>query len=85
MDKIKENISERNGETLPIKERMLRSITREFTASGVNPEDIITNELRNWRNKIFYEKAKDADLGQAYFAMFGGGARNHGYVDARLQ
>ncbi|GJL66895.1 MAG: hypothetical protein NPIRA05_18660 [Nitrospirales bacterium] len=79
MDKIKENIRKRNDKTLPIEERMLRSINRAFTASGVNPEDISTNELRNWGNKNIYEKATNVGLGESYLSMFGGGSHNiHG-------
>jgi hypothetical protein len=79
MDKIKENISKRNDKTLPIEERMLKSINRAFAASGVNPEDIKTKELRNWGNKNIYEKAKDVDLEEAYLACFGGASHGiHG-------
>lgn len=79
MDKINENISERNEATLPIEERMLRSINRAFKSSGVNPEDIKTNEIRNWGNKNIYEKAKDVDLEKVYLAAFGGGSHSiHG-------
>ena len=76
LDKIKENISKRNDKTLPIEERMLRSINRAFTASGVNPEDISTNELRNWGNKNIYKKATNVGLGESYLSMFGGGSHN---------
>ena len=47
MNRINENIRQRNGEVLPIEERMLNSISRAFSVSGVKPEDVKAKELRN--------------------------------------
>lgn len=72
MNRIKKNIEKRNGETQPIEERMLKSINRSFTKSGIDPEDVKAKELRNWGNKNIYEKADNVGLGDAYLAAFGG-------------
>jgi hypothetical protein len=72
MNRINENIKQRNGKVLPIEDRMLKSINRSFRASGVEPEQIKARELRNWGKKNIYEKAEDVGLGEAYLAAFGG-------------
>ncbi len=79
MDKIKENISKRNDEILPIEERLIKSIKRAFKASGFTPEDIMAKKLSNWGNNSLYDKAKDVGLEETYLAEFGGPSHNiHG-------
>lgn len=79
MNKIEENIKNRNGDILPIENRMIDSISRSFKVSGVKPEDIKPKELKNWGGKNIYEKADDVGLSEAYLAAFGGPSHNvHG-------
>jgi len=72
MNHVKNKISERGGETLPIEERMLRSINKAFKLTGIDPEDVKSRELRNWGNKNIFEKADDVGLGELYLAAMGG-------------
>lgn len=72
INRINNNIKNRNGEMLPIEERMLKSINRSFKVSGIDPENVEGKELKNWGNKNIYEKAEDVGLGEAYLAAFGG-------------
>ena len=72
MGRINENIKKRNGEVLPIEQRMLKSINRSFKTSRVDPENIKSSNLRNWGGKNIYEKAENVGLGEAYLAAFGG-------------
>lgn len=76
---IRSNINARAGETLPIEERMLRSIAKTFENSLVTEEELPVKKIRNWGDKNLFEKAKDVGLGDAYLAIFGGPSRNvHG-------
>jgi Family of unknown function (DUF5677) len=76
---IRANIDARAGETLPIEERMLRSIARTFENSLLREDELPAKKIRNWGDKNLFEKAKDIELGDAYLAIFGGPSRNvHG-------
>ncbi|MHB1195191.1 MAG: DUF5677 domain-containing protein [Longimicrobiales bacterium] len=83
---ITANIAARGGEVLPIEQRMLKSIQRDFARSGVNPKDIPTNKIRNWGGKTLFDKAKELGEEQAYLSLFGGPSRNvHGNWHDLLQ
>lgn len=79
LNKIEHNIKQRNGEILPIEERMLRSIKTTFVKSEVTRDQVSTNEPRNWGGKNIYQKAEDVGLSEAYLGVFGGGSHSvHG-------
>lgn len=83
---IRENISNRGGEFLPIEKRMLSSIERTFRNSGISETDLPKKKIRNWGDKNLYEKAEIVGLADAYSAIFGGPSRNvHGGWQDLLQ
>jgi hypothetical protein len=74
-DHVAANIAERGGEVLPIEDRMLKSIERACAAAGVDLDDVDPKARRDWGGKNTFEKARDLDLEEMYFVVFGGG--NH--------
>jgi hypothetical protein len=77
--KIMDNIANRSGLVLPIEDRMIKSIEKEFRSSGVNIDDMPVRKELNWGGKNIYEKAEAVGLGEAYLAMFAGSSQNvHG-------
>ena len=69
---IHKHIEERNGEILPVEDRMLRSIDRTMKASGVSISDLSKSQPKNWAEKNLHEKAEEVGLGKAYLGVFGG-------------
>lgn len=79
VEKIEANIADRQGVTLPIEDRMIRSILASFAASGLTREEVAANRQRNWSGLNLYERARAVGLDQAYLAAFGGGSHSiHG-------
>lgn len=77
--KIEANIADRQGERLPIEDRMVRSIIASFEASGLSREEVAANQQRNWSGLNLFERARAVGLDQAYLAAFGGGSHSiHG-------
>ncbi len=68
---IRERMAERNDSILPIEKRMLSSIDRLATASGVDL-DAAHDRRANWGGKNFYEKAKAIGWSDAYIGAFAG-------------
>ncbi|MBI2618294.1 hypothetical protein HYW58_02475 [Candidatus Kaiserbacteria bacterium] len=78
-DVIHTNITAREGEKWHIENRMLSSIERYATRSGVKIDDITPNKPKDWGGKNFYEKTKDVGLESTYIALYGGSSRSiHG-------
>jgi uncharacterized protein DUF5677 len=76
---IERNIAARNGERLPIEDRMLGSIAKAFEKSQVREDDLPVPRIRHWGGKNAFEKAEAIGLEDAYLAVFGGPSRNiHG-------
>lgn len=76
---IHKNIAERDGVSIAIEGRMLRSIERAERASGLNLEESDVNGRRPWGGKNIFQKARDVDLEGLYLAAFGGGSHSvHG-------
>jgi hypothetical protein len=83
---IEANIRARAGNCLPIEERMLRSIDRTLTNSGVSETALPKKRIKNWGNKSFFERLQDLGLEHAYNAIFGAPSRNvHGNWQDLLQ
>jgi hypothetical protein len=79
LERIEANISERDDLSLPIEDRMIRSILSSFKASDLTRKEVAENQKRNWSGKNLYERAKSIGLEQAYLAAFGGGSHTiHG-------
>lgn len=68
---IKERISARGGEVLPIEQRMLESIERLAQSTGSNLESSPRNK-RNWGDKDLFQKAEAIGWGELYLGAFGG-------------
>lgn len=69
---ITENIERRGGAELPIERRMLNSIDRAFSVSGVSIEQVTNAAAKPWKAVDLYRKAEAVGLGQAYLGLFGG-------------
>jgi hypothetical protein len=73
------NIESREGEVLPIEDRILKSIDRSATAAGINLDETNQSEKGPWGNKNLFEKAEAVGLDRAYLAAFGGASHSvHG-------
>jgi hypothetical protein len=72
MDLISGNIAERGGPTLPIEERMLKSIKKAFDKSGVEPEEVTKQAAKPWKDVDLYQRASAVGWGEGYLALFGG-------------
>lgn len=78
-DVIQENIGSRDGETLPIEDRMLKSINRSAAVAGVMLDDINSRQKGPWGGKNLFEKSQAVGLESAYLAAFGGASHSvHG-------
>ncbi|WP_209507881.1 MULTISPECIES: DUF5677 domain-containing protein [unclassified Ruegeria] len=75
LDTIDKNVAERDGNSLPIEDRMRRSIERTFRMSQLEKKDLPANRMRDWQNSSLYKRAKAIGFGQAYDAVFGGGSQ----------
>lgn len=83
---IEASVQKRNGVSLPIEERMLRSIARAFRDSGVDPKTLPAKKIRNWGNKNLRQKAAALGLEEAYRIIIAGASRNvHGSWQDLLQ
>ena len=79
LKKIEENIAARGGDSLPIEDRMIKSINLSFQASALTRQDVENYRQRNWSGLNLYERAERVGLDQAYLAAFGGGSHSvHG-------
>ena len=79
LKQIEENVAAREGKELPIERRMINSIQRSFTVSGVSVDAYKTADLRNWGGKNIFERAQALGLETAYLAAFGGASHSvHG-------
>lgn len=78
-DVVQENISARDGEALPIEDRMLKSINRSAAAAGVVLDDINSRQNSPWGGKNLFDKSQAVGLESAYLAAFGGASHSvHG-------
>ncbi len=78
-DTIEANVSARNGDLLPIEDRMLRSIDRTAVLAGVPLDTVDLKQKAPWGGKHLAQKAKDVGWLDAYDAVFGGMSHNvHG-------
>lgn len=76
---IDQNISDRNGEALPIETRMLRSIENCLKKSGIDWEAIPDQRFHSWGEKNIYERTKAVGLERMYTAFIGGSSQGiHG-------
>ncbi len=71
-DIIRENIDARDGQTLPIEDRMLKSIDRSASAAGISMDSMSSAQKGPWRGMNLFEKAQTVGLDQAYLAAFSG-------------
>lgn len=79
LERIEGNISDRQGVSLPIEDRMIKSILASFEASALTREDVAGHRQRNWSGLNLYERAREIGLDHAYLAAFGGGSHSiHG-------
>lgn len=79
MEQIETNIANRSGVILPIEARMLASIKKSFTESGVIPEEVTREAAKPWKDINLYQRAETIGLGEAYLGLFGGPSQNvHG-------
>jgi hypothetical protein len=79
LERIEANIAGRQGVSLPIEDRMIKSILASFEASALTREDVARHRQRNWSGLNLYERAREIGLEHAYLAAFGGGSHSiHG-------
>jgi hypothetical protein len=79
LDVIQENIVARDGEALPIEDRVLKSINRSVAAAKIAIENINSTQKGAWGGKNLFEKAQVVGLESAYLAAFGGASHSvHG-------
>src|SRR5262245_4864704 len=71
-DRITTNIAHRSGIVLPIEERMLRSIDKTFSVSGLKPEDVTKQAAKPWKDVDLFQRADKVGLGDSYLGFFGG-------------
>jgi hypothetical protein len=69
---INKNIAERNGKALPIESRMLESIERCVSKSGVKLDELTERKPKSWAEKSLHERSKVVDLDNLYIAFVGG-------------
>ncbi|MGY3551195.1 DUF5677 domain-containing protein [Bradyrhizobium sp. USDA 4469] len=78
-DTIQANVAERGGETLPIEQRMINSISRAARIAGIALDSINLKDRAPWGGKDLRQKAEAVGLDGAYLAVFGGMSHNvHG-------
>jgi Family of unknown function (DUF5677) len=71
-DIIEERIAGREGKVLPVETRMLNSIAKVASASGIRMEDVSASRPREWADKNLFERAEAVGLGEAYLGAFRG-------------
>lgn len=71
-ERIHKNIAKRSGETLPVEARMLASIDRAVTASGMEIDKISTSKPKEWADKNLFQRAQDIGLADVYLGVYGG-------------
>lgn len=69
---IEANVQARGGAELPIERRMMRSISRMFMQSAVDPASRPPRWLRHWGGGDLKHKAAAVGLERAYLSVFGG-------------
>lgn len=69
-ERIRANITARDGEIWPIEKRMLASIEKSAKNSDVDLDSI--DPPKNWAGKNLFDKARDVGLDQAYLGAFAG-------------
>jgi hypothetical protein len=74
LDRIRENIKDRDGQSLPIEERMLGSISNAFSRANSSEHDVRQWTKGPWSRKNLFERAKVVGLEGSYLAIFGGGS-----------
>lgn len=75
---IKQNISDRGGEPLPIEKRMMESIEKSFKASNLD-SNAEYPKIKNWGGESLFDKARSLGLDELYLVAFGGGSHTiHG-------
>ena len=72
---IEANIEERNGETLPIEERMVGSIGRMLRLSQIDRTELPAKRMRDWDNSNLFERTKAIGLERAYNPVFSGASQ----------
>ena len=71
-DKVVKNIEIRGGCIFPIEERMLKSIARSETASGISLDSVNLQDRTPWGGRNLQQKAEIVGLDHAYLAVFSG-------------
>jgi hypothetical protein len=74
IDRIRQNIADRNGKVLPIEDRMLRSISKTFDRADATEQGAREWKKGPWSRLNLFERAKAVGLDEAYLAVFGGGS-----------
>lgn len=69
---IEENTTQRDGEILPIEQRMLRSIDKYVAAAGVSLDDVHPTGGGPWKNKSLYKRSKAIGWREFYLGTFSG-------------
>ena len=69
---IQQNIDRRGGESLPIERRMIASIDRTFSVSGITIDQATKATARPWKDANIFERTRAVGLEQAYLLIFGG-------------
>jgi hypothetical protein len=78
-DQVETNIKARSGITLPVEDRILKSIARAEKASGISLDAVDPRSKRSWGGRNIYERTRDVGLEALYLAAFGGGSHSvHG-------
>jgi len=71
-DTIDANVLARNGDVLPIEDRMLRSLDRAARLAGIPLDTVDLKQKASWGGKHLAQKAKDVGWLYAYDSVFGG-------------
>lgn len=71
-DRVLANVADRKGITLPIEDRMLKSIERAAIAAQVPLDDVDMSQKGPWGGKNLYDKAEAVGLGDVYLGAFAG-------------
>jgi hypothetical protein len=75
LSRIEENVASRNGEILPIEERMLRSIQKTFDESGFQREDLPAKRMRDWSPLSIRDRADLLGLVDWYDTIYANGSQ----------
>lgn len=78
-DLIHSRIKDRNGQVLPIEQRMLASVEKKARASGVSIEATSSSRPKNWGDKNLFQRAQAIGFDDAYLGVISGPSHNiHG-------